>query len=298
MNKNQIIGLLALTIVLSGCSKGRSYDNGTNMPEYNVSSNYQPNGGYQEHDYQEYDYQEYDNWEDTNNNQITENTDYNRICEILESYGYILDGNFSSTLSCSDDEMDMFAKNVLVDLENLKLAYDNDDFDSINTFESNLVDNTKQLQKLARDYIIRDIFIDGSVDEKNQEFLGGKNHDPYFRDISTVNDVLTCFEQLSLRAENGEVHYYVCAYKDALLNDGSDNVIFCDWYMVEMGANFSESISSLYNNNFDETLENWSYDTIDSDMDSLYDQYYQDNNLLSSLNSNSKTFTRKAQMKM
>ena len=294
MKKNQIItGLLALTIVLSGCSKGRSYDNGanqTNQTNQTVSSNYQPKGEYQEYD----DYE--DELEDSNNDSISENTDYKRICEILDSYGYILDGNFDATLSCSDETMDEYANRVLVDLGNLKLAYENGDTDSINTFESNLVDNTKQLQELARNYIISDTFIEKSVPVENQVFLGGKRHDPFFRDIDTVNDALTCFEQLSLRVEKEEVHSYAYAYLGLLTGDeSSDDVVFYDLFMTEYGAlnNYFDSISSLYNNDFDETLENWSYETIDSDMDSLYDQYYQDNNLLSSSNSNSKTLLRR-----
>ena len=183
--------------------------------------------------------------------------------------------------------MDEYANRVLVDLGNLKLAYENGDTDSINTFESNLVDNTKQLQELARNYIISDTFIEKSVPVENQVFLGGKRHDPFFRDIDTVNDALTCFE---------EVHSYACAYLGLLTGDeSSDDVVFYDLFMTKYGAlnNYFDSISSLYNNGFDETLENWSYETIDSDMDSLYNQYYQDNNLLSSSNSNSNTFSKK-----
>ena len=109
--------------------------------------------------------------EDSNNDSISENTDYNRICEILDSYGYILDGNFDAALSCSDETMDEYANRVLVDLGNLKLAYENGDTDSINTFESNLVDNAKQLQELARNYIISDTFIEQSVPVENQVFF-------------------------------------------------------------------------------------------------------------------------------
>ena len=321
-----LIGLMALTIVLSGCNKGASTDtnanNNQNVPssyqpynnDQNVPSSYQPYNNDQNvpannndqnvpannndqnvptnnndqniptnnndqnvpTNYQPYNNNnsssEYENYDDSEDE--WGNTECDRISRILETFGYILDGNFDTTLSCDNASMDEYSGKVLTDLDNLKLAYENDDTEAIKKFGSNLVENTNELQKLARDYIIWDTFLKQTVPEENQMFLGD---DPFFRDISEVKDALICLDQLSLRIDNEEVHSYDYAYEDALLHNGSNTVIFYDWFMVEKGGieKFSDSISSLYNEGLDATLDKWDIETLNHDMNNFYREYYE-----------------------
>ena len=207
MKKNIFITtwLLALTIVLSGCSKGRSYDSDTKpapyVPRYNAEestddettydSNIKPepyvpryNAEESTDDETTYDDSGWD--EELNDDDMYD--EYEAICDIINNNLEVLN-DIGFYLSTDDASFQNQADKVTSDFNLLKEAWEEGDFDKIDEAKSDLLRHTQKLQEMIRDYKLNQHTGPYTLND-DYEVLGGEENDFLLAPIDTVEDAI------------------------------------------------------------------------------------------------------------
>ena len=272
MKKNQIItGLLALTIVLSGCSKGRSYDNGTNMPEQNVSSNYQPyvpRYNTEESTEGETTYDD-SSWDEEANDDVYD--EYEAICDIINNNLEVLN-DIGYWLNTDDASFQNQADKVTSDLNHLKEGWEQGDFDKIDEAKSDLLRHIQKLQEMIRDYKMEHTF-PGKLSDTSFEVLGEEKNDFLFAPIDTVEDAIrwgsVCYARIG-----DQYDYHYVTYDDDMEND-DDRVRIINITVASDALSFDGEKLLMLRDYIDlgydaATNEGRLIDSLDSDMRDAY----------------------------
>lgn len=210
MKKNIFITtwLLALTIVLSGCSKGRSYDSDTKpapyVPRYNAEESTDDETTYDDSGWDE----------ELNDDDMYD--EYEAICDIINNNLEVLN-DIGYYLSTDDASFQNQADKVTSDFNLLKEAWEEGDFDKIDETKSDLLRHTQKLQEMIRDYKMEHTF-PGSLSDTSFEVLGGEENDFLFARIDTVEDAIRWDSVLYVRIGDQYDYHYV-TWDDDMEND-------------------------------------------------------------------------------
>jgi len=263
MKKNIFITtwLLALTIVLSGCSKGRSYDSDTKsapyVPRYNAEESTEGETTYDD-----------SSWDEEANDDVYD--EYEAICDIINNNLEVLN-DIGYWLNTDDASFQNQADKVTSDLNHLKEGWEQGDFDKIDEAKSDLLRHIQKLQEMIRDYKMEHTF-PGSLSDTSFEVLGGKENDFLFAPIDTVEDVIRWGSVLYARIGDQYDYHYV-TYDDDMEND-DDRVRFINITVASQALDFDESLPVLrdyFKSGFDAaTNEGRLIDSLESDMRDAY----------------------------
>ena len=210
MKKNIFITtwLLALTIVLSGCSKGRSYDSNTKpepyVPRYNAEESTDDETTYDDSGWDEEVndddmYDEYEAISDIINTNL----------EVLNDIGYYL--------STDDASFQNQADKVTSDFNHLKEAWEQGDLDEIDEAKSDLLRHTQKLQEMIRDYKLNQHTGPYTLND-DYEVLGGGENDFLLAPIDTVEDAIRWGSVLYVRI--GDQYDWCCVTWDDDMENG------------------------------------------------------------------------------
>ena len=208
MKKNQIItGLLALTIVLSGCSKGRSYDSNTKpepyVPRYNAEESTEEEITYDD-----------SSWDEDENDDVYD--EYETICDIINNNLEVLN-DICHYLSTDDASFQNQADKMTSDLNHLKEAWEQGDFDEIDEAKSDLLRHTQKLQEMIRDYKLNQHTGPYTLYD-DYEVLGGEENDFLLAPIDTVEDAIRWDSVLYVRIGD-QYDYHNVTWDDDMEND-------------------------------------------------------------------------------
>lgn len=263
MKKNIFITtwLLALTVVLSGCSKGKSYDSDTKsvpyVPRYNAEESTEGETTYDD-----------SSWDEEANDDVYD--EYEAICDIINNNLEVLN-DIGYWLNTDDASFQNQADKVTSDLNHLKEGWEQGDFDKIDEAKSDLLRHIQKLQEMIRDYKMEHTF-PGSLSDTSFEVLGGEENDFLFAPIDTVEDAIrwgsVCYARIG-----DQYDYHYVTYDDDMEND-DDRVRIINITVASQALDSDESLPVLrdyFKSGFDAaTNEGRLIDSLESDMRDAY----------------------------
>ena len=265
MKKNIFITtwLLALTIVLSGCSKGRSYDSDTKpapyVPRYNAEESTDDETTYDDSGWDE----------EVNDDDMYD--EYKAICDIINNNLEVLN-DIGHWLSTDDASFQNQADKVTSDFNHLKEAWEQGDLDEIDEAKSDLLRHTQKLQEMIRDYKLNQHTGPYTLND-DYELLGGEENDFLFAQIKTVEDAIRWGSVLYIRI--GDQYDWRCVTWDDDLENGDDIVRFINTTVASQALDSDESLPVLrdyFKSGFDAaTNEGRLIDDLNRDMRRAYE---------------------------
>lgn len=234
MKKNQIItGLLALTIVLSGCSKGRSYDSNTKpepyVPRYNAEESTEEETTYDDSSWDE----------EVNDDDMYD--EYKAICDIINNNLEVL-SDICHYLSTDDASFQNQADKVTSDLNHLKEAWEQGDFDEIDEAKSDLLRHTQKLQEMIREYKLNQHTGPYTLYD-DYEVLGGEENDFLLAPIDTEDDAIR-WDSVLYDCIGDQYDYYNVTWDDGM-EDDDDKVYFINITVANQALDSGEKLPML-----------------------------------------------------
>ncbi len=263
MKKNIFITtwLLALTIVLSGCSKGKSSDSDTKsapyVPRYNAEESTEGETTYDD-----------SSWDEEANDDVYD--EYEAICDIINNNLEVLN-DIGYWLNTDDASFQNQADKVTSDLNHLKEGWEQGNFDKIDEAKSDLLRHIQKLQEMIRDYKMEHTF-PGSLSDTSFEVLGEEKNDFLFAPIDTVEDAIrwgsVCYARIG-----DQYDYHYVTYDDDMEND-DDRVRIINITVASQALDSDESLPVLrdyFKSGFDAaTNEGRLIDDLNRDMSEAY----------------------------
>lgn len=265
MKKNIFIAtwLLALTIVLSGCSKGRSYDSDTKpapyVPRYNAEESTDDETTYDDSGWDE----------EVNDDDMYD--EYEAICDIINTNLEVLN-DIGYYLSTDDASFQNQADKVTSDFNHLKEAWEQGDLDEIDEAKSDLLRHTQKLQEMIRDYKLNQHTGPYTLND-DYELLGDEKNDFLFAPIDTVEDAIRWGSVLYIRI--GDQYDWCCVTWDDDMENGDDIVRFINTTVANQALDSGEELPILrvyFDSGYDAaTNEGRLIDDLNCDMSRAYE---------------------------
>lgn len=269
MKKNIFITtwLLALTIVLSGCSKGRSYDSNTKpapyVPRYNSEESTDEETTYDDSGWDE----------EVNDDDMYD--EYEAICDIINTNLEVLN-DIGYYLSTDDASFQNQADKVTSDFNHLKEAWEQGDLDEIDEAKSDLLRHTQKLQEMIRDYKLNQHTGPYTLND-DYELLGDEKNDFkndfLFAPIDTVEDAIRWGSVLYIRI--GDQYDWRCVTWDDGMKNEDEKVYFINITVANQALDSGEELPILrayFDSGYDAaTNEGRLIDDLDCDMSRAYE---------------------------